>query len=1146
MSELTVSKHTSQPAQKQSRAKEPARSTRQSSGFEQAAAIGNLNLVDARSVIRLQRTIGNRATSRLLGAQMRSRGPGSVQVQFKLMVGPADDAYEREADQMAEQVLRTPDPSAVSGLSAPDDLPIQREAEPQPQNSQPPSSPAAPPDPRAGFEADESIEHEIADEIGRGQPLPESVRAFMEPRFGADLGRVRVHTGQNAEQLNRKLSAQAFTHGTDIFFASGKFSPGTTAGNRLLAHELTHVIQQGAAPVRRQYRPAADGLLQRTLTAESRRAFGSAVAANPKYEHGRRLVDKFAVPENEPETGSPVPWQTTVREPIDQDNVTTGEQDKINKMGRTHGFKLWKKADEQERKLKDFVRAFILWDFASRTNQLRPVHPTHGGGRYSHLGPADKAKKRKSYMAHAEPFQEKFKGLIDKGPAAPETQTFLKQEGFLEDMNLTAEQRAEAQAEGPRIDVRSTFIGGSILGIHVRAHLFIVYTGRDGRQFYFRGGPGEQLDPDDPTDCGYTTVDYGEYTADTIDYDPSAPSVTVLSGEAAEAKFDAMIEAARALNAMQVPYRAVVEPRFAKLFKKDSLLRQGMSVFGTRGENCNRAAWTILDRAGIPKKKPFGKHPGWGAPLGSDTPGKEGAMPEVEQDDPSTAKKITLDAKRDMAVFGQVQVYMDRMLFQKSDVLPVGTEVEELADEVQYRKIRYGDGKVGYIAKRTSDQQRTLRMRLKAALIKKNWYAADKLQELADEITGQNYRSAMELLQELKMDGRDFKSMQEFCEALATLKAEFGKSPEQVFNERLDDMSEAQVRNLNHDFEEMWGLIRETGIDAGEALKQVEARIGELDRRDRVIRLISEQLEHPAQLNTWVNDYPDYTVVREVAQNSGEDEEYVVKVMDSLRPAEVQGNFIEKAFEILDYDYVQRTLERRDEPATMNWLKATAQALDVPVEFLIRRFEKYAELHRPKAEEEEAAEGASPFEGMLTPPPDRPIQVFDIAGDECGELTKPVRVKILEEDYKTRQGWEHILITAGGQTVKIYADALHQYFSPDAKAGDEGTTGGELEEVLDEGALEWIQEPVDDFEAMGETFEQVEGSTTGEAPQSLPISEQGLQVLKQGGDLQMLVYSFGLDIEQMRRLTPVQLKQLASIMGKSIEDVEREIAELEY
>ncbi len=82
---------------------------------------------------------------------------------------------------------------------------------------------------------------------GIGSPLPDGVRGQMESGFGTDFSGVRVHTGSNAVQMNREVGAQAFTHGNDIYFNEGKFNPGSQKGQHLIAHELTHTIQQGAA-----------------------------------------------------------------------------------------------------------------------------------------------------------------------------------------------------------------------------------------------------------------------------------------------------------------------------------------------------------------------------------------------------------------------------------------------------------------------------------------------------------------------------------------------------------------------------------------------------------------------------------------------------------------------------------------------------------------------------------------------------------------------------------------------------------------------------------------------------------------------------------------------------------------------------------
>jgi len=83
---------------------------------------------------------------------------------------------------------------------------------------------------------------------GGGQALPEPDRHFFESRLGHSLGDVRIHTDAQAARTAKSLSAQAFTHGRDVYFGAGKFQPTGAEGRRLLAHELAHTVQQAAAP----------------------------------------------------------------------------------------------------------------------------------------------------------------------------------------------------------------------------------------------------------------------------------------------------------------------------------------------------------------------------------------------------------------------------------------------------------------------------------------------------------------------------------------------------------------------------------------------------------------------------------------------------------------------------------------------------------------------------------------------------------------------------------------------------------------------------------------------------------------------------------------------------------------------------------
>ncbi len=96
------------------------------------------------------------------------------------------------------------------------------------------------------FDVDASVEQAIEAQRGGGQPLGADLQRSMGTAFGADFSGVRVHTGSEADQLNESVGARAFTTGSDVFFREGEYQPGTTEGQRLLAHELTHTIQQNA------------------------------------------------------------------------------------------------------------------------------------------------------------------------------------------------------------------------------------------------------------------------------------------------------------------------------------------------------------------------------------------------------------------------------------------------------------------------------------------------------------------------------------------------------------------------------------------------------------------------------------------------------------------------------------------------------------------------------------------------------------------------------------------------------------------------------------------------------------------------------------------------------------------------------------
>jgi hypothetical protein len=190
-----------------------------------------------------------RPATALAGLQQLQRGAGNVamarmlrasHIQAKLTVGPVDDVYEREADAVARQVMRMPDSHDPAVQRAP--LSIQRlcpgcEEDEKVQRAPGGSSSGAPAE----------LEPYLSSQRGGGQRLPDSTRAFFEPRFGHDFGSVRVHADSRATQAANSVQARAFTVGRDIVFGANQSQPGTQAGRTLLAHELTHVVQQGSA-----------------------------------------------------------------------------------------------------------------------------------------------------------------------------------------------------------------------------------------------------------------------------------------------------------------------------------------------------------------------------------------------------------------------------------------------------------------------------------------------------------------------------------------------------------------------------------------------------------------------------------------------------------------------------------------------------------------------------------------------------------------------------------------------------------------------------------------------------------------------------------------------------------------------------------
>lgn len=97
------------------------------------------------------------------------------------------------------------------------------------------------------FDVGEDVEQAISAKSGGGQAIPEVHREMFESSMGHDFSSVNVHADAESDSLNKQLGARAFTTGSDIFFRQGEYNPASSGGQELLAHELTHVVQQGGA-----------------------------------------------------------------------------------------------------------------------------------------------------------------------------------------------------------------------------------------------------------------------------------------------------------------------------------------------------------------------------------------------------------------------------------------------------------------------------------------------------------------------------------------------------------------------------------------------------------------------------------------------------------------------------------------------------------------------------------------------------------------------------------------------------------------------------------------------------------------------------------------------------------------------------------
>lgn len=215
-----------------------------------------------------QRSLLSQAGQARTPLNIQAQGLWKNSVQAKLKTGQPGDKYEREADAVADKVISCypPQVSQQAEEEKIDQKPLLQtkpEEELQPKAEEEPDIQQLPEE-EDKVQAMPVEENEVQAKDGKGSvpsgfegkldasksggsPLPQSTIAQVEPHVNADLSGVRVHTDNNAVQLNQSLGSQAFANQNHIFFNEGKFNPGTTSGDHLIAHEVTHTVQQGAA-----------------------------------------------------------------------------------------------------------------------------------------------------------------------------------------------------------------------------------------------------------------------------------------------------------------------------------------------------------------------------------------------------------------------------------------------------------------------------------------------------------------------------------------------------------------------------------------------------------------------------------------------------------------------------------------------------------------------------------------------------------------------------------------------------------------------------------------------------------------------------------------------------------------------------------
>lgn len=304
-------------------------------------------------------------------------------VQTKVVVGAVDDPQEAEADNVAHAVVdflrarpNAGSPASAAGAGGHDHSAGSVRRHPAAVSAlqrygEAPSAAIG----HAGGEVGGDTESALQALSGGGVPLPQEVRLPIERAMGADLSGVRIHTGPRPAALNRSLSALAFTHGANVYFRDGMPDTSTEPGLRLLAHELTHTVQQGAAPTLQRHR-SAELLQTHEHIHQSGPEFANAIGVRRSYSgpviQRHAAFEHYLLGQLQPSEIAKIPAVRKIADnPGQKENVKKGHGGGLNELPEDKAKKL------EVKHLIDQEMA-RLWEFKSDPEALKAKESEKG------------------------------------------------------------------------------------------------------------------------------------------------------------------------------------------------------------------------------------------------------------------------------------------------------------------------------------------------------------------------------------------------------------------------------------------------------------------------------------------------------------------------------------------------------------------------------------------------------------------------------------------------------------------------------------------------------------------------------------------------------------------------------------------------